>query len=50
MIITAKLKCTVCGREWNSLINTSRPDWKEREEEMKKGGRMDAVCDNCSGK
>ena len=51
MIISGRHKCPVCGRAWTMPVNTSAPDWRERQKAMKDGAvHLPTVCDACRGK
>jgi hypothetical protein len=50
-IISGRHKCPGCGRVWTMPVNTSRPDWQEHEEAMKKGQTMlSTLCGSCQSK
>ena len=51
MIISARHKCPACGREWTMPVNTSAPDWQERQKGMREGKEfLPTVCAGCQGR
>ena len=48
MIISARHKCPICGREWMMPVNTDAPDWQERQKSMREGKEFQTTfCEGC---
>ena len=50
MIISARLKCTGCGKIWTQLINDQSEEWKDRQTSMRAGHPIDSTCEPCEAK